>query len=149
DLQVSTLQPDGSWGPPTWLPELSSVFTDTAPTVRGDGLEIIFHRGTVLTPQGLPDLWSATRASVDDPWSAPVNLGRTVNADGISDEEPFLTADGRTLYFDSTRPGGPGSGNFDLYVSTRNAKLTVTADDQSRLFGQANPRLTYDVAGFV
>jgi hypothetical protein len=32
---------------------------------------------------------------------------------------------------------------------TRNAELTVTANDQSRLFGQANPPLTYELSGFV
>jgi hypothetical protein len=32
---------------------------------------------------------------------------------------------------------------------TRAAELTVTADDQSRLFGQPNPALTYELSGFV
>jgi hypothetical protein len=51
------------------------------------------------------------------------------------------------LIFASDRPGGLGG--TDLYVTTRAAKLTVTADDQSRLFGQANPPLTYELSGFV
>ena len=34
-------------------------------------------------------------------------------------------------------------------MTTRAAKLTVTANDQSRLFGQANPPLTYAISGFV
>ena len=34
-------------------------------------------------------------------------------------------------------------------MMTRAAKLTVTANDQSRLFGQANPPLTYAISGFV
>ena len=34
-------------------------------------------------------------------------------------------------------------------MTTRAAKLTVTANDQSRLFGQANPPLDYTITGFV
>jgi hypothetical protein len=51
------------------------------------------------------------------------------------------------LFFTSSRPGGLGGD--DLYVTTRAAKLTVTADDQSRLFGQVNPPLSYELGGFV
>jgi hypothetical protein len=63
------------------------------------------------------------------------------------DLHPYVTADGRTLVLDSTRSGGFGAD--DLYITTRAAKLTVTANDQSRLFGQANPSLTYELTGFV
>jgi hypothetical protein len=144
DLQVSTLQPDGSWGAPSWLPELSSAANDLQPTVRSDGLEIVFFRFLVGMST---DLWSATRASVDDPWSAPVNLGAPVNTAGFIEGDPELSADGRTLLLNSNRTGGFGVG--DLWMSTRSAKLAVTANDQSRLFGQANPALTYELAGFV
>ena len=64
-----------------------------------------------------------------------------------SEQHPYLSADGRTLVFASTRPGG--FGGSDLYVTTRAAQLTVTANNQSRLFGQANPPLTYTISGFV
>jgi hypothetical protein len=63
------------------------------------------------------------------------------------EQAPYLSADGRTLLFDSNRPGGVGAG--DIWMTTRSAKLTVTANDQSRLFGQANPSLTYELDGFV
>ena len=59
DLYVSELQPDGTWGPATRMPELSSVFTETRPTIRGDGLEIFFHRGR--SGHRATDLWVATR----------------------------------------------------------------------------------------
>ena len=34
-------------------------------------------------------------------------------------------------------------------MTTRAAQLTVTANNQARLFGQANPPLTYTITGFV
>jgi hypothetical protein len=145
DLQMSELQADGTWGPPTWLPELSSVFTETRPTIRSDGLEIFFHRGTAL---GLSptELWVATRNSAHDHWSAPVNLGPPVNTTSV-EQAPYLSADGRTLLFDTNRPGGVGAG--DIWMTTRSAKLTVSADHQTRLFGQGNPSLTSTISGFV
>ena len=64
-----------------------------------------------------------------------------------SDAHPYLSADGGHSSSTPTRPGG--FGGFDLYVTTRAAKLTVTANNQTRLFGQANPPLTYTISGFV
>jgi hypothetical protein len=62
------------------------------------------------------DIWVATRKSTSDPWSAPVNLGPNVNSASI-DAGPALSFDGKTLYFQSNRPGGFGA--FDLYTTTR------------------------------
>jgi Tol biopolymer transport system component len=65
---------------------------------------------------GGPDIWSARRASVSDPWSAPVNLGLNVNS-ASGEARPSLSRDGKRLYFGSPRDGGEG--NSDIYVATR------------------------------
>jgi len=145
DLFLSNLQADGTWGAATMIAELSGPTTENRPTIRRDGLEIFFYSDR---PGGLgsTDLWTSTRATVDAPWSPPVDLGETVNS-SASEQHPYLSADGRTLVYATTRTGG--SGAFDLWVTTRPARLTVTADDQSRLFGQENPSLTYGITGFV
>jgi hypothetical protein len=144
DLFLTQLQADGTWGPATMIAELSSPATENRPTVRRDGLEIFFYSNRAGSTGN--DLWTATRTAVDAAWSTPVNLGPTVNSSG-SDLHPYLSADGRELYFASDRPGGLGG--EDLYVITRDAKLTVTAVDRSRLFGQANPALATTITGFV
>jgi hypothetical protein len=144
DFYVSELRADGSWGPASHIAKLSSPTADARPTLRGDGLEVFFHSDRAGGAGN--DLWTSTRASVDAPWSAPVNLGAGINSPQ-SEFHPYLSAGGRTLIFSSSRTGGAGS--TDLYVMTRNAALTVTANDQSRLFGQANPPLTYELSGFV
>jgi Tol biopolymer transport system component len=46
--------------------------------------------------------------------NAPTNLGPTVNS-WTQDSTPSISADGRSLYFSSTRSGGPA----DLWVATR------------------------------
>ena len=49
--------------------------------------------------------------SVSSPWEAPVNLGPTVNGpDG--DGTPDISADGRTLFLRSDRPGGEGGSDL-------------------------------------
>jgi outer membrane protein OmpA-like peptidoglycan-associated protein len=49
-------------------------------------------------------------------WSAPINLGTSINSIG-EDTSPFLSADGKTLYF--ATDGRPGYGNQDIFMSTR------------------------------
>jgi hypothetical protein len=144
DPYVSERHADGSWGPPIHLPELASLLADVRPAIRHDGLEIMFH-STRAGGVGLADLWVSTRATVDAPWSPPVPLPgmNSVN----SEFQPSLTEDGRTLFFSSSRPGG--AGNTDVYMATRPAVLTVSANGKSRLFGQANPALTATITGFV
>lgn len=58
----------------------------------------------------------SVRDNVFDLWSAPVNLGPTVNS--VSNEQvPAISSDGETLFFASDRPGGYGG--IDIYVTTR------------------------------
>jgi hypothetical protein len=145
DIYMATLDANGTWGSTVLVSELSSTSADNRPNLRADGLEIFLYSSRA-GGQGGTDLWSATRASTDVAWSAPVDLGAVVNTAG-GDLHPYVSTDGRTLVFDSDRAGG--AGDSDLWVTTRAAKLTVTADDQSRLFGQANPPLTVTITGFV
>jgi Tol biopolymer transport system component len=66
---------------------------------------------------GGDDIWATKRATINDAWSTPVNLGANINSSN-NEMDPALSADGLQLYFCSqNRPGGYGS--FDIFVSTR------------------------------
>lgn len=73
---------------------------------------------------GLLVLGLAALPAAEDPprfteWSAPVNLGDIVNS-SYSEAGVYLSRDGLSLYFGSTRPGGVGPVNtFDIWVSHR------------------------------
>jgi hypothetical protein len=80
-----------------------------------DGLEM-YIEGSRADGQGGCDLWVCKRASSEDDWGAPENLGPTVNSTS-NDFGASISADGLEFYFTSDRPGG--SGDWDLWVTRR------------------------------
>jgi len=52
-------------------------------------------------------------------WSAPLSLGANINTEGDEDY-PYLTADGQTLYFSSTKHGSMGG--YDVFKAEWNSK---------------------------
>ena len=114
DIYVSERQSDGSFGPAAPVTELNSAATDIQPNVRKDGLEVVFASNRRAgTDQ---DIYTATRDSVDAPFSAPVRLGDEVNTTVASETRPSLSWDGTQLLFG--RAPGP-EGATDIYVATR------------------------------
>jgi Tol biopolymer transport system component len=104
----------GVFGPAESIVELNTSAADGQPNLRRDGLEIFFFSNRPGA-QG-NDIYAATRESVSDPWSTPLNLGPNVN--GLASEtRPSLSWDGTSLYFGSNRAGGEG--DSDHYVTTR------------------------------
>lgn len=107
------------WSAPVNLgPILNTTVADVAPVLSDEGLSLYF---TSNRPGGFggQDIWVSKRASVNDPWEPPQNLGPNVNTSS-EEQTPRLSADGRLLFFQSNRPGG--FGGFDLYVSRRHNK---------------------------
>ena len=113
DIYASEQASDGSWGSAAPVTELNSTSNDFRPNVRKDGLEVVFDSNRAGGSGG-QDLWTATRESVHDAWSAPINL---VNLNTPFDElRASFSWDAKTLYF--SRTGGLG-GSMDLWVTTR------------------------------
>jgi len=122
DIYESDIPFEGNFGEPVNVAELNSPHVESCIWISADGLEIIFS-STRPDPANLLssyDLFTATRASVEDRWDPPASLGPTVNAEGYQDVGPTVSSDGETMYFSSRRPGGLGSaGSSDIYVTTR------------------------------
>ena len=115
NIYQSTQGADGTFGVAVPVVELNTRFRETRPTVRRDGLEVIFVSDRPGSLGGV-DLWGSTRPTTSDPWSTPVNLGSPVNTE-FDDRAPYLSDDGLTLILVSNRPGSLGG--TDLYMSTR------------------------------
>jgi len=117
DIWVATRDTiDDEWGTPVNLgPTVNTSSIDYALSISADGLSLYFASNRP-GGYGLLDLWITKRATTDEPWSTPVNLGPTVNS-STDDSSPSISADGLSLYF-SSRPVG----RHDLYVTTRATK---------------------------
>lgn len=105
------------WGTPLNVGSpINGPTLDISPTMSSDSLTLVFTSNNRSGGIGSWDLWMSTRASVQDPWNSPVNLGPAVNS-GAWDGECGLSWDGRVVFFDSGRAGIAGA--VDLWVSTR------------------------------
>ncbi|MCP4313906.1 MAG: OmpA family protein [Bacteroidetes bacterium] len=94
---------------------LNTTDNEGAHTVTADGRLLFFTACNRRDGKGQCDIYTSVR--VNGNWSRPVNLGAPVNS-GYSEKHPTVSADGRVLYFTSTRPGGFGS--YDIWRSEWN-----------------------------
>jgi WD40 repeat protein len=94
---------------------VNSTFADAGPAISKNGLSLYFHSerpGSL----GSTDLWVSQRASEDEQWGPPVNVGTAVNTP-FTEAVAALSRDEHWLFFGSDRPGG--SGGVDIWVSYR------------------------------
>ncbi|MCC3152543.1 OmpA family protein [Hymenobacter sp. BT770] len=114
DLFVSRQNKDGSFGAPVSIsPAINTSYNEGAGSISGDGKTLVFASCDRPKAIGNCDLYISRRTGNN--WSKPVNLGTNVNSTEW-DSQPTLSADGRTLYFTSTRRGGQGQ--EDIYITT-------------------------------
>jgi len=118
DLWVATREAvDSPWGEPVNLGAMvNTSVPDGYSSISADGLTVYFSGANRSGGRGGNDIWMTTRATTDDNWDKPVNLGSPVDTGG-SEFSQCISADGLSLYFGAERSGG--SGNSDIWVATR------------------------------
>jgi len=121
DIWLSTRETvEADWGIPANIGPPINTSADDGSICIWDGGLVLYFGSNRSGGYGDYDLWAATRATTDDPWGEPVNLGSTVNSE-FTDLCPNLSSDGLSLYFSDGplgfRPDGVGGG--DLWVATR------------------------------
>jgi len=135
-----------NWGVPVSVGAAVNTASAWEPCISADELELYFHSDRP-GGYGQSDLWVTTRATVNDDWGAPVNLGPAINSPAW-DDGSGISPDGLLLFFSSDRAGG--SGNFDTYVARRATKkdpwglpvnLGPTVNSASV---EAGPRVSFD-----
>jgi hypothetical protein len=111
DLYVSAWK-DGKWGVPVNLGSpVNSRYSEKHPTISADG-RMLFFSSDRPGGKGSYDIWASFK--IGDRWSDPVNLGDSINTDGM-EQSPFIHPDQQSLYFSSN--GWPGMGQGDLFLS--------------------------------
>lgn len=124
DLVTSTLGEDGNWSAPEPVEGIAQPSNEGTCTISADGRYMIFticedRSRCGWSPKqviGSCDLFISYR--LGDKWSDPQNMGPEVNTP-YWESQPTLSADGRSLYFVSNRPGGLGDRTQDIWVSYR------------------------------
>jgi serine/threonine protein kinase len=89
------------------------------PCLSADGLTLYFsgYRNARKGSLGESDIWMTTRSSLSTSWERPSNLGPLINSP-FFESNPFVSADGLILMFDSDRPGSYGE---DIWVAERSS----------------------------
>jgi hypothetical protein len=101
-------------------PPINSSSWDQSPSISADGLEFYFCSNR-SGGQGTDDLWVAKRATINDPWEEPVNLGATVNS-SAHESGAKISSDSLVLFFsgDTISPYRPGGvGLSDIWMTRR------------------------------
>ncbi len=112
DLYIMHLE-GAQWSQPENLGNVvNSNVWDSQPTISADGNRIIFASERP-GGYGNEDLYMIER-NVFGEWGPPQNLGGVINTP-FTDMSPYLSPDGKTLYFSSV--GHPGFGGSDLFKS--------------------------------
>ncbi|MBV6645041.1 MAG: PD40 domain-containing protein [Cyclobacteriaceae bacterium] len=109
----------GEWQPSESISEeINTPYNEGACTISADGRTLIFTSCEGRRSFGSCDLFISTKSGMV--WSKPQNMGSTVNSI-FWESQPSLSADGKTLYFSSNRPGG--AGERDIWVTYFNGKV--------------------------
>ena len=96
---------DDEWTVPVSLGSMTNTsYNELSPDVSSDGLSLFFD---CRSSAGDRDIWVAARNLRSDAPTVAIDLGPSVNT-WYDDTDPSIAADGRTLYFGSSRPGGVG-----------------------------------------
>lgn len=113
DIYRSDLVGDQWTNPKNMGRPLNSPNWDAQPSVTADGLTMYFSSRRSDSMDSSEDIY-VTHKNTDGSWTPPHNLGEPVNT-RFNESSPFISADGRTVYFSSN--GHPGFGNMDLFMS--------------------------------
>lgn len=103
----------GPFGAPELVTGLGIEGNVFGPALSADGSTLFFS-----AIDGDEDIFTATRAGRGTVFAGATRVAN-VNDDTSEDGTPFLSADGLSLYFFSTRPDAAASGGRDLWVATR------------------------------
>lgn len=153
---------DGNWRNPTLLRDITTSGDEMSPFVSPDGRYLYFASdwNYAMAKMGTRkrDLWrvqlrnTESSEGLDSVYvvGAPVDLDEAIKSDAIiagrelcslkfnsdgNDESPYLTQDGKYVFFTSDRDGGGGSRDIYAYGLPQ-AKICVRAEVEERSYDQ-------------
>ena len=126
DIFVSEKGSTGEWTAPKPLgSNINSKSYEADAFITPDGLTLYFATGR-YSEDGSLDLYVSTRSDVNGEFGPAKSMGGAINT-RYDDDSPYLSKDGKTLYFSSR--GHNTMGGYDIFKSEYNA--------ETRRWGQA------------
>ena len=125
-------------------------------TFSSDKTRMYITRWKTENGKKISNIYFSTQQK-DGKWTAPIVLNNFVNLDSYSSKQPFVSADGSSLFFSSDRPGGMG--NFDLWVcglgndglpsaqATNLGKINTAGEDEAPFYNVATTQLFFSSNG--
>ena len=104
---------DSEWTVENLGPSINTEFRASHPMMTDDGLMLFFGSDR---PGGYGDIdiYMSSRATVNDPWNDPTNLGPNINTPELDNGAVFWE-EGNVLFFRSFGHGGQGQ---DMYMAS-------------------------------
>jgi outer membrane protein OmpA-like peptidoglycan-associated protein len=113
---------NGEWQTAKPMENINTQNNEGAECISADGRFLVFTACNRRDGMGSCDLYFSELA--ESGWTTPKNMGHPISTPAW-ESQPSLSADGRTLYFTSSRTGGLGGS--DIWRSTRQKDGTWTA----------------------
>ncbi len=108
DFYQSYLKQEG-WSARTAITSINTDSNEGAQALSADGHWMFFASCNRPDSKGSCDIYFSRRTI--EGWSKPINIGIPVNSP-YGETQPSFSADGKTLYFISNRPGGIGKNDI-------------------------------------
>jgi Tol biopolymer transport system component len=128
--------------------ELNTTFNDGCPIQSPDGLSL-FIASNRPGGYGGQDIWVARRASPDQPYGAPENLGPIINSE--ADDFCPSPVRGKGLFFVSARVRPESCGGADMYFARENGgtyeEPQILPCNINSTAGEASPSYFEDDSG--
>ncbi len=138
------------WQMPLPLEGINTPDNEGSQYISADGSLLVFVKCSDRSGYGSCDLYFSEKKG--DSWTKPQNMGQPINTRAW-ESQPSLSADGRTLYFASSRKGSLGG--RDIWRSQRNEagewsnpvnlgrRINTLADDEAPFFHPDNQSLYF------
>jgi len=107
--QATRTSPTGTFTTPVLMGPINTTNTEDRPVVTADGLTLFAHSNVSGT-----HIYVATRTSTAAQFGSLAQVQGINGTGNTIDADPWISGDGLTMYFASTR-----NGNYDIFRSTR------------------------------
>lgn len=118
-VSLSCRGKDGRWGIPEYLRIKNYEKYDrgltSGATMAHDGKTLLLYMTPV--PAGAKNDLYVCFLEPDGSWTEPKSLGKQISLPDYDEMTPYIAADGVTMYFSSSRPGGLGDN--DIWMTKR------------------------------